>query len=85
MIERLRNFHFFAGWDIVDGGRWRESATVKEFLRAEEKRGHLRSLTDASGPPNQSPSDLCQQRPGCANHIRSRKCHTYLSAILLSY
>lgn len=34
-----------------------------EFLRAEEKRGHLCNLTDPSGPPNQSPPYLRQQHP----------------------
>ena len=33
---------------------------LQEFLRTEEKRGRLRNLTDASGPPNQSSLDWCQ-------------------------
>jgi len=41
---------------MMDDGEIR----LQEFLRAEEKRGHLCNLTDASGPPNQSPSDWCQ-------------------------
>ena len=32
MTERLRHFLFLAGEDIVDDGRWRESATTCRIL-----------------------------------------------------
>ena len=56
---------------------------LQEFIRAEQKRGDLCNLTDASGPPNQSPPDLCQQHPTCAYRIKSRKCYTLPYCILV--
>ena len=37
-----------------------DESRLQEFLRVEEKRGDFCSLTDASGPPNQYPSNLCK-------------------------
>ena len=40
-----------------------------EFLGVEEKRGLLLNPLVTSGPPNQSPPNLCHQRFACADRI----------------
>ena len=54
-----------------------------EFLKAEEKRGHLCNHTDTGGLSNQSPLNLGQQRSTCACCTKSGKCQIFLSSILL--
>ena len=59
---------------MMDDGESR----LQEFLRAEEKRGPLCNLMDASGPPNQSPSDWCQFAPWlCLPHQEQKILHLF--------
>lgn len=54
---------------------------LPEFLEAEEKRGHLCNLTDASGPP---PPQTCANPTPRAYHItvRAGNFTPYLSSIV---
>jgi len=73
MTEGLRHFLLFAGSDIGDGGRWRESATSAEILKARES-GVLR-VTIVQIPKDRPTSNLSisLQRPAYTYRIWSKK------------
>jgi len=82
MTEGLRHFLLFAGSDIGDGGRWRESANLPEFLKARES-GVVRVTITMPKDHSSSILSISPERPTCAYRIRSRKYHTHLNSILL--
>ena len=54
-----------------------EDSQLLEFLKAEEKRGDLCSLTDASGQPNQSPQ-ICTNRALSMPTASGTECATFI-------